>query len=636
MTMKTEQITQILDKIKNVSVAVYGDFCLDAYWVLDSNGGEISVETRLQAQAVSKHYYTLGGASNVVANLAALNPAIIKAIGVIGNDVFGRELLRQLQSLNVDTDDMIIQKEDFDTVTFAKRYLQGAEQPRIDFGFFNKRSVQTDEALLKSIELALVNFDVLIFNQQVPGSINNEAFIDEVNKLFEKYDHKIVLLDSRHYGDKFKNVWRKTNDIEASRLTDTEADFDDVIPFESSKQNALKLYEECQKPVFLTRGARGMIVADSEGMHEIDGIQILGKIDTVGAGDTTISALGLSLAAGFKPFEAAQFANYAAVVTVQKLFQTGTATGQEIFDVCRNANYIYQPELAEDIRQAEYWEDSEIELCYPGERIPFGRLTQAVFDHDGTISALREGWEQIMEPVMIKAILGDHYDTADETLYHKVRKRVIDYIDQSTGIQTIIQMEALVGIVKEFGIIPPGKVLDKFGYKKIYNDALMEMVNQRIKKISTGQYNANDYIIKGAIEFLKALKREGVKLYLASGTDHEDVVNEAEVLGYADLFDGGIYGAIGDVSKYSKKIVIDKIIKENKLHGSELAVFGDGPVEIQECRRYEGIAVGIASDEIRRYGLKREKRSRLIKAGAQIVIPDFSQFDKLTRLLFEK
>ena len=76
-------------------------------------------------------------------------------------------------------------------------------------------------------------------------------------------------------------------------------------------------------------------------------------------------------------------------------------------------------------------------------------------------------------------------------------------------------------------------------------------------------------------------------------------------------------------------------MSENNLHGSELAVFGDGPVEIRECRKREGIAVGIASDEIRRHGLDLEKRTRLIKAGAHLVVPDFSQFDKLTTLLLE-
>jgi len=40
---------------------VYGDFCVDAYWILDPKGGEISVETGLQTEAVRRHYYTLGG-----------------------------------------------------------------------------------------------------------------------------------------------------------------------------------------------------------------------------------------------------------------------------------------------------------------------------------------------------------------------------------------------------------------------------------------------------------------------------------------------------------------------------------------------------------------------------------------------
>ena len=153
--MKKECIKEIITKIKNVKIAVYGDFCLDAYWVLDPRGSEVSVETGLQANAVAKHYYSLGGASNVVANLAALCPASIKVIGVLGDDIFGREMTRQFETLGVDITDLVIQKENFNTVTFGKQYLEGNEQPRIDFGFFNKRSLETDRALLTGIEKAL-------------------------------------------------------------------------------------------------------------------------------------------------------------------------------------------------------------------------------------------------------------------------------------------------------------------------------------------------------------------------------------------------------------------------------------------------------------------------------------------------
>ena len=91
---------------------------------------------------------------------------------------------------------------------------------------------------------------------------------------------------------------------------------------------------------------------------------------------------------------------------------------------------------------------------------------------------------------------------------------------------------------------------------------------------------------------------------------------------------------MGDISKYSKKMVINKIINKYKLKGNELAVFGDGPVEIKECIKSNGIAIGIASDEVRRSGLNPEKRTRLILSGAQILVPDFFQTNRLLSLLF--
>jgi rfaE bifunctional protein kinase chain/domain len=630
--MKEERIREISTRIKDVKVAVYGDFCLDAYWVLDPRGSEVSLETGLQARAVGKHYYSLGGASNVVANLAALEPAAIQVIGVIGDDIFGRELTRQFNELGVDTARLVVQEESFDTVVFGKPYLEGNEQPRMDFGFFNRRTDATDRALLDGMKDVLQTADALIVNQQVPGSITNDSFIDGANALFEEFTDKVVLLDSRHVGHKFKNICRKTNDFEAAHLNDVDVKPGDVLTLADVKKYATLLYRYFRRPVFLTRGPRGIITIDSDGLHEVPGIQLLKKLDIVGAGDTVTSALALCLGAGVRPVEAAKFANFAAAVTVQKLFQTGTASAAEIIEIGRDPDYIYQPELAADTRSARYFNGTEIELCCKS--IASGQIKHAVFDHDGTISTLRQGWEEIMAPVMIKAILGDKYETADETLYHKVRNRVLDYIGKSTGVQTIVQMEALVEMVGEFGLVPAGEIRDKFGYKEIYNDALMELVNKRIEKFKRGELDINDYTIKGALEFLKALQSRGIKLYLASGTDRQDVVAESEALGYAELFDGGIHGSVGDVAKYSKKMVIERIMTENNLQGAELAVFGDGPVEIRECRKREGIAVGLATDEIRRHGLSPEKRTRLIKAGAHIIVPDFSQYDKLMRLLF--
>jgi phosphoglycolate phosphatase-like HAD superfamily hydrolase len=136
------------------------------------------------------------------------------------------------------------------------------------------------------------------------------------------------------------------------------------------------------------------------------------------------------------------------------------------------------------------------------------------------------------------------------------------------------------------------------------------------------------------VAFLQSLKRRGTILYLASGTDEADVIHEAEILGYAPLFEGRIYGALRDYTRFSKKMTIEKIISENDLKGNELAVFGDGPDEIREGRRAGGIAVGITSDEKQRFGHNPAKRPRLTRAGAQLLIPDFSQHKKLISILF--
>ena len=344
------------------------------------------------------------------------------------------------------------------------------------------------------------------------------------------------------------------------------------------------------------------------------------------------AALALALGAGCTPGEAAGFANLAASVTVQKIFQTGTASPEEVTAVSDDADYVYQPELADDIRQAVYLDGTEIEACvHP--RPALARVRHAVFDHDGTISTLRQGWERIMEPMMIRAILGSRYETAEETLYHRVAHRVRDYIDKSTGIETLVQMDALVGMVREFGVVPARDILDTAGYKAIYNEALMAVVDGRLAKYRRGELDIDDLTVKGAVPFLRSLREMGVTLYLASGTDHDDVGREAEALGYADLFDGGIYGALGRAQAHAKRRVIQRILSENGLDGSRLAVFGDGPVELREARKRHGAAIGVASDEVRRYGLDPGKRARLVKAGAHLIIPDFSQGGRLRALM---
>ena len=422
------------------------------------------------------------------------------------------------------------------------------------------------------------------------------------------------------------------NDTEASLLCGIKKEPDEIVPYSDALNAAKTLYHKYQKPLFITRGSRGSLAVDESGVTETLGLMIISKVDTVGAGDSFLAGAAATLAAGYPMEIAAETGSYVTGVTIQKLFQTGTASPSEILRIGQDPDYIYLPELAEDIRQARYMKDTEIEIIreWPKDLC----IKHVIFDHDGTISTLREGWELIMAPMMIKAVLGDKFYEADKTLYHKIESRVCEFIDKTTGIQTLMQMKILLDVIREFGCVPEDQMLDESGYKEIYNNELMLMVKERERKLKRAELSVEDFTLKNALPLLKKLHNAGVKLYLASGTDEEDVKNEAAVLGYDYLFEGGIFGATGDINKEAKKIVLDLILDLiGKSETGQIATFGDGPVEIRETHKRGGITIGVASNELKRYGLNQIKRTRLIKAGADIIVPDFSQSAQLLSLL---
>lgn len=267
---------------------------------------------------------------------------------------------------------------------------------------------------------------------------------------------------------------------------------------------------------------------------------------------------------------------------------------------------------------------TQIEIIHEIER---GRIRHALFDFDGTISLLREGWQAIMAPVCIEMICGETEPTLE------IVREVHEMIDETTGIQTILQMERLVEMVRAHGLVPESQIKDAKGYKEVYNDRLMVPVRARIAQLEAGEATRDDVMVRGALHMLDLLKARGVHMYVFSGTDRHDVVNEADKVGVAPYFEE-IWGAIGSIEDYSKEKVLEELFAKHDLHGAEVMALGDGPVEIRNVKDAGGIAIGVCSDEKRGHGWNDEKRARLTKAGADILIPDFAGADKLVSYLF--
>lgn len=265
---------------------------------------------------------------------------------------------------------------------------------------------------------------------------------------------------------------------------------------------------------------------------------------------------------------------------------------------------------------------TQIEVIHP--EIVRGRIRHALFDFDGTISLIREGWQGIMIPMMVELLRQTPRAEDESTIEGIVR----EFVTRLTGRQTIYQMMQLAEEVQKRG----GTALDPLEYKRLYHARLWERIKDRIAALEEGRARPEEMVVPGSLEMLRELQRRGVRCYLASGTDEVYVRHEAELLGLP-LYFAGIYGAQDDYKRFSKRLVIQRIITEHHLSGPEFAAFGDGYVEVEDTVRAGGIAVGVASNEAERQGIDEWKRSRLIEAGAHVIVPDFREYEALLAYL---
>ena len=240
----------------------------------------------------------------------------------------------------------------------------------------------------------------------------------------------------------------------------------------------------------------------------------------------------------------------------------------------------------------------------------------ALFDFDGTVSLIREGWQEIMIPYFIEVLAAMPRAESEA----EIAEAVTGFVDRLTGKQTIFQCIRLDEEAQKRGGAPsaPG------AYKAEYLRRLEAHIQGRVSALRMGA-DPEEYLVPGSRELFALLRERGYRLHLASGTDEADVLREASLLGIEGWFDGRIHGARDDLTDCSKELVIRDIIRENHLTGRELLSFGDGFVEIELVAGIGGYTVGVATDERRREGVNQRKRARLLEAGADMIIPDFAQ-----------
>lgn len=267
---------------------------------------------------------------------------------------------------------------------------------------------------------------------------------------------------------------------------------------------------------------------------------------------------------------------------------------------------------------------ASIEILHPG----FGgrAVNTALFDFDGTLSLIRAGWVDVMVPMMVDILAALGAAEPRQELQAVVR----EFVDRLTGKQTIYQMIELARQIELRGGTPQ----DPLVYKHQYLDLLQERIAGRLDALRSGSASPDEYLVPGSRALLDDLRSRGVAMYLASGTDHHLVCEEARLLQVDHYFDGRIYGALDDYKQFSKRKLIARMLSDGAVEGRRLIGFGDGYVEIENVKEVGGVAIGVATDEPDCLVVDQWKRDRLAGAGADIIIANFECRPELFSQLF--
>ncbi len=335
--MDKKKILDNLNKLKEPKILVIGDFAIDE--MVFGQTERISREAPVLILEHTETKIILGTASNAANNISSLNLGKVGAIGVLGDDYYGKVLINALNEAKINTDFMVVDKE---RKTTTKTRISGScsqsvtqQIVRIDRQTKTPVTGEVEKKIIENIKKAMPMYDGVILSDYHLGCLTQNvitAAIEEAKKL-----NKIIVADIQKEMEKYKGVTAIT-----PNQPDTEKFVSKFIKDDKTLNEAgLELMNKLDlKTLLITRGENGMAVFEKE--KEPVKIPAFNKkevFDVTGAGDTVVAAFTLALCAGFSAKEAAIIGNTAASIVIRH-FGCHTTNIDEIEYELRNLSGV--------------------------------------------------------------------------------------------------------------------------------------------------------------------------------------------------------------------------------------------------------------------------------------------------------
>ena len=304
-----------LPDFSKINILVVGDLMLDKYW--NGNTQRISPEAPVPVVLVKDFEERPGGAGNVARSVTALGGGC-SLVALLGDDENADHVEQLLNKENVSLHCV----RDPSSKTVTKLRILSRHQQLIRLDFENEFSEKCSARLAELIGSEVERHDVLILSDYNKGALNYiENIINKANSLGVD-----IFVDPKGNDfTRYKNV---------TVITPNQSEFVSVVGgFKSDSELAekgLKLINELNlTSLVVTRSEKGVTLIERSG--KVTNVPARAKevFDVTGAGDTFISVMAASHAAGNSFEDSVNFANAAASVVVGKL-GAATVTTDEI------------------------------------------------------------------------------------------------------------------------------------------------------------------------------------------------------------------------------------------------------------------------------------------------------------------
>jgi len=360
-------------------VLCVGDLILDRFVYGDA--ASVSREAPVVSLKQTRVDTMLGACGNVARNVASLGGEVILA-AVVGDDAEGLEataLLADAGFAGVEVVTVAGRQTPLKT-----RYIANGQQVlSVDRDPAELLDVVGECALLEAVERAMDGVELVILSDYARGGVTRAVSCGVI--AFGKAHGVRVVVDprgcdfSRYDGAYLLKPNALELATEAGRPCDSDAEAQAALGV------VMKGLSEVEH-VLVTRSSKGMMLLSRGAEPTLYAAEARDVYDVSGAGDTTIAALGLALAAGAELGQAIDVANRAAGVVVAKV-GTATVRTKEILEDALGRGMVGAPvvSLAEAVERVKRWRADGLRIG----------LTNGCFDilHVGHLSALKAARE---------------------------------------------------------------------------------------------------------------------------------------------------------------------------------------------------------------------------------------------------